>query len=85
MNRGILGASNSTGQWQIQIKGDDLDLESKSRKNRERYGEAAYFIQQQIAQLPTKANQKEEEEEEKKLTKYGNFKDNFGDYISKTY
>jgi hypothetical protein len=44
MNRGVLGASNSSGQWVLDIGGDDLGLDSKDTKDKEMYQEAAYFI-----------------------------------------
>ena len=63
MNHGILGASNSTGQWTLNIGGDTIDLSSKNKKDQEMYGEAAYFIQQQMSKMP---NPKTVEEEKKK-------------------
>ncbi len=79
MNRGIIGASNNTGKWMIDVNGNDLNLDSKDRKDREMYQEAAYFIQQQMASLPTEENKKEE------LVPFDNFQNNFGKYLSKTY
>ena len=61
MNRGVLGASNSSGQWVLDIGGDDLGLDSKDTKDKEMYQEAAYFIQQQMAGIPTKSIQVEKE------------------------
>ena len=66
MNRGIQGASNGTGQWMIDVGGDALPFDTMDKKDREMYQEAAYFIQQQMAGLPTKASQEEAKEEEKK-------------------
>lgn len=63
MNRGIIGASNSTGQWTINVNGDPLP--EMSKKDKEMYQEAAYFIQQQMASLPTKQAEEEKKEEEK--------------------
>jgi hypothetical protein len=54
MNRGIQGASNGTGQWMIDVGGDALPFDTMSQKDKEMYQEAAYFIQQQMAGLPTK-------------------------------
>ena len=59
MNRGLLGASNSTGQWVIDAGGEPIDFDSKDKKDREMYYEAAYFIQQQMSKLPTKASLEE--------------------------
>ena len=71
MNKGILGASNGTGQWMIDV-GDTIDLDSMGRKDKEMYQEAAYFIQQQMAGMPTKSSQ--EEEEKKELDKFDFYK-----------
>ena len=71
MNRGIIGASNSTGQWMIDVNGDPLP--EMSKKDKEMYQEAAYFIQQQMASLPTKQAEEEKKEEEKaKLDVFNN-------------
>lgn len=65
MNRGIQGASNTNGQWMLNVGGDTpLDLDSKSKKEKEMYQEAAYFIQQQMAGLPTKTSQEEKKKED---------------------
>lgn len=64
MSREVTGASNATGIWNVQHKGSQIDLDSLSKKEREMYGEAAYFIQQQMSSIPTK--QAAEEEEKKK-------------------
>jgi hypothetical protein len=71
MNKGILGASNGTGQWMIDV-GDTIDLDSMGRKDKEMYQEAAYFIQQQMAGMPTKSSQ--EEEKKKELDKFDFYK-----------
>ena len=84
MNKGILGASNGTGQWMIDVNGD-IDLNSMDRKDREMYQEAAYFIQQQMAGLPTRASQEEKKEEDKsKLPVFDNkaFTSSFINHIS---
>lgn len=65
MNGGVTGATNTSGQWQITHNGD-IDLSSKSQKEREMYGEAAYYIQQQMSKIPTKQNEEKQAEEEKK-------------------
>ena len=71
MNRGITGASNNTGQWTINVNGDPLP--EMSKKDKEMYQEAAYFIQQQMASLPTKQAEEEKKEEEKaKLDVFNN-------------
>jgi hypothetical protein len=43
MSRGVLGASNSTGEWRINVGGNVMPTMNK--KDREMYEEAAYFIQ----------------------------------------
>lgn len=86
MNRGIQGASNTNGQWMLNVGGDTpLDLDSKSKKEKEMYQEAAYFIQQQMAGLPTKSSQEQKKEEDKKnLPLFDNayFTREFGNHIS---
>lgn len=68
MNRGVIGASNDSGVWKINHNGDPFPLETKSKRDREMYGEAAYFIQQQMSRIPTRQSieAKEKEEAEKK-------------------
>lgn len=86
MNRGIQGASNETGQWRINVGGDPYPFDQMDKKDREMYGEAAYFIQQQMNRLATTPKTEEEKAEEIKLTPYGSkFGDVFGDYIGRTY
>lgn len=57
VSRGITGASNTSGVWNINYNGSQIDLDSLSKTDKEMYGEAAYFIQQQMSGLPTKAKQ----------------------------
>lgn len=86
MNKGILGASNNTGQWMIDVNGV-VDLDSMDKKDKEMYGEVAYFIQQQMAGLPTKSSQEEKKEEDKsKLPVFDNdyFTKEFQNHISST-
>ena len=64
MAQGITGASNDTGIWRINYNGEQIDLDSKSKIDREMFGEAAYFIQQQMGGL--KPKQKEQEENKNK-------------------
>ena len=82
MNRGIQGASNTTGQWMLQVGGDDIDLNSMDRKDREMYEEAAYFIRNQMGSLPTKT-----QETEKNKTKFNNktFQDDLRKYIGNSF
>ena len=85
ISRGVLGASNSTGEWRINVGGDVMPTMDK--KDREMYEEAAYFIQQQMASLPTKASEEQTKEEEKsELPIFDNdaFITDFRKYISST-
>ena len=84
MNKGVQGASNSTGQWTINVKGD-LDLSTKSKKEQEMYQEAAYFIQQQMAGLPTKANQEEEKTKDLPVFDHSTFNKGFLTQMSNDY
>jgi len=45
MSRGLLGASNNSGLWNVQYGNDPIDLDSKSNIEREMYQDAAYYIQ----------------------------------------
>lgn len=86
MNKGLKGMTNSTGQWMVDFGGPAIDWDSKSRKEKEMYEEAGYFIQQQMNGLAADAKKQNEEKEEIELTPYGSkFKDVFGDYIGRTY
>ena len=85
MNRGIIGASNNTGQWMIDVNGSPIPFDSMPKKDKEMYQEAAYFIQQQMAGLPTKAAEEEKKVEDKsKLPVFNNeyFVKEFGNHIS---
>ena len=85
MNRGILGASNSSGQWMIDVGGDALPFDTMSEKDKEMYQEAAYFIQQQMQGLPTRTQEEEKKEEDKtKLPLFDNkaFTSSFINHIS---
>jgi hypothetical protein len=44
VNGGIKGASIENGTWGINI-GNNIDLNTMGKKDREMYQEAAYFIQ----------------------------------------
>lgn len=68
MNRGIQGASNSTGQWVVNVGGDSLNLDSMNSKDKEMYQEAAYFIQQQMQNIPVS----EQKEDKSKLPIFDN-------------
>lgn len=84
MNRGLLGASNTSGQWVIDVNGDPLPFDSMDQKDREMYQEAAYFIQQQMAGLPTKASQEEKAEEDKSKLPIFEFNNSFKEHVNKS-
>lgn len=65
MTKGITGASNDSGVWRINHNGDQIDLSSKSKIDKEMYGEAAYFIQQQMNNAKRKIEEKAEETKSK--------------------
>ena len=83
MSKGIQGASNSTGQWVINV-GGDIPFDSMSRKDKEMYQEAAYFIQQQMAALPTKASKETEEQNDLKLFDASEFDRGFKRHVNQT-
>ena len=81
MSKGVTGATNASGQWQVTYGGDKIDVDSLPRKEREMYGEAAYFIQQQMSGL-TPVNT-EEEKKKSDLPLFDNkyFTEQFNNYI----
>ena len=74
INRGITGASNDSGIWKINHKGDNFTLDTMSNTEREMYQDAAYYIQQKMAQMTPR--KKEEEKKKEDLEKFGSFGDN---------
>ena len=89
MTRGVLGASvdDKTGLYKIQVGGDVMNISPDDQKI---YGDAAAYLQEQMASLPTKASLEEEakkkaEEEKAKLPIFDNeyFKTNFINHLSK--
>lgn len=68
INRGLVGASNSSGIWTIQHNGDAIDLNNKSSIDREMYQDAAYYIQQQMSRMTPR--KKEEETKKEDLEKF---------------
>ena len=69
MSKGIVGASNDTGQWTLNLK-NNIDLNSKSQKEQDMYHEAAYFILNQMKGVTPKA--KEEEKKKSDIKPYDN-------------
>ena len=80
LSKGVQGASNDTGQWMIDV-GGNVDLDSISKKDKEMYLEAAYFIQQQMASLPTLKKEEEKKEELPVLTN-SQFQKDFGTFLT---
>lgn len=89
MTRGVLGASvdDKTGLYKIQVGGDVMNISPDDQKI---YGDAAAYLQEQMASLPTRASLEEEakkkaEEEKAKLPIFDNeyFKTNFINHLSK--
>ena len=72
MNNGLKGMSNNTGQWMVDFGGPTIDWNSKSRKEKEMYEEAGYFIQQQMSGLAIEPKKEEEKIDKKELTKFKN-------------
>lgn len=81
MSKGVTGASNANGIWSVQHNNGQIDLASKSKKEQEMYGEAAYFIQQQMSSITPKAV---EDQKKEKLPIFNNEQFNTGlqNYIS---
>ena len=75
MSRGITGASNESGIWKINHKGAPIDLDSKSKTDKEMYQAAAYYIQQKMMGVTPRTKTEKKEE----LTPFDN------DTLFKTY
>ena len=82
INNGLTGASNENGIWTVNQK-NPIDLNSKSNAEREMYQDAAYYIQQKMAQMTPR--KKEEEKKKEDLEKYGSFGTNLMNRILKRY
>ena len=89
MTRGVLGASidDKTGIYKIQVGGDVMNISPDDQKI---YGDAAAYLQEQMASLPKKASLEEEakkkaEEEKAKFPIFDNkyFTTNFINHLSK--
>lgn len=74
INHGLTGASNESGVWTINHGQDPINLNNMSNTEREMYQDAAYYIQQKMAQMTPR--KKEEEKKKEDLEKFGSFKDN---------
>lgn len=83
MSKGITGASNTSGQWELNLN-QELNLDSMSKKDQEMYHEAAYYILQQMSGItPKESEEKKKEEEKKDLPLFDNkyFTKQFQGYI----
>lgn len=83
MSKGITGASNTSGQWELNLS-QKLNLDSMPKKDQEMYHEAAYYILQQMSDItPKESEEKKKEEEKKNLPLFDNkyFTQQFQGYI----
>lgn len=69
MSKGITGASNTSGQWELNLN-QELNLDSMSKKDQEMYHEAAYYILQQMSGITPKESEEKKKEEEKRIYLY---------------
>ena len=83
LSGGIKGASIENGTWGINI-GKNIDLNTKGKKDREMYQEAAYFIQNQMRNLLPKAEE-EKKPEEKKEKEVFDFNKHFGQALLNSF
>lgn len=83
INAGLTGASNESGIWTVNHRGEAFPLESMSNIDREMYQDAAWYIQQQMARMTPR--KKEEETKKEDLEKYGNFGTNLMNQMLKDY
>ena len=83
IGRGLTGASNESGIWTVNHGKDPIDLNNMSNTEREMYQDAAYYIQQKMAQMTPR--KKEEEKKKEDLEKYGSFGTNLMNRILKRY
>ena len=69
INAGLTGASNESGIWTVNHRGEAFPLENMSNIDREMYQDAAWYIQQQMAKMTPRSKQ-EEKKEDKNLEKF---------------
>ena len=69
VSNGIIGADNKSGQWAVNLRGN-IDTNSMSKKDRDIYQEAAYYILQKMKGAPIKKDA--EKEDKKNLQLYDN-------------
>lgn len=82
INHGITGASNSSGIWEITHGQGKIDVDNMSPLDKQIYEHAAYYIQQQMAQMTPR---KKAEENAKKDLKDFNFVNDFNTSILNEY
>ena len=78
LSHGILGASSDSGQWVVNVDGE-IDLNSKSKKDKQMYQEAAWFIRHQMQSL---AQDKDKQEENEIVKTPFDFNKDFINYVS---
>lgn len=79
INQGLTGASNESGVWKVNHKGN-IDLDSKSNLEKEMYQDAAYFIRQQMSQITPRKKEEEEKKKDEELTPFDFYK-GFNSYL----
>ena len=81
INHGLTGASNESGIWTVNHGQDPIDLNNKSNTEREMYQDAAYYIQQKMAQMTPRKKEEEKKKEDldQILKGYGNNSELFKD------
>lgn len=60
MSKGILGASNETGEWLLDVA-QDPQISSKSKSEQEMYGVVAQYMLDRMKKLPTQESLEEQE------------------------
>lgn len=80
ITKNLTGATDSSGRWIINV--NNIDIDGMSHKDREIYEHAAYYIQQQMSQMTSRA--KEEEKKKEDLTPF-KFTTDFNKYLLKGY
>ena len=80
ITKNLVGASDNSGRWTINV--NNVDTESLSPKDKEIYEHAAYYIQQQMSKMTPRA--KEEEKKKEDLIPF-KFNEGFNKYLLKGY
>lgn len=84
MSRGVLGASPEDGLWKVSHKGDQIDLNSMSKKQQEMYKEAAYYIKKSMEEVysPKEESSKDKETSTKSTYSAQEHINNFNRFLS---